>query len=62
MSFSCAGMLLNYSMFLCAMLTSALSTTIVGVLKVDCMISSPSGSAPVYPWWLHGPCLGAEAA
>ena len=33
--FSIFGMLLNYSMFLCAMLNSALTTTIVGVLKVD---------------------------
>ena len=32
--FSVFGMLLNYSMFLCAMLNSALTTTIIGVLKV----------------------------
>ncbi len=36
-------MLLNYSMFLCTMLTSALTTTIVGVLKVG----SACHSAPL---------------
>ena len=32
--FSVFGMLLNFSIFLCAMLNSALTTTIIGVLKV----------------------------
>ena len=54
---SAFGMLLNFSQFLCTMHNSALTTTVVGVLKVCPAGLSENNPALWYALWYAQVCL-----